>query len=661
MLKIPLGRNAVVQTMAGERADSGEFGRGGDLDAELGQAVPSEKALAYMVLFVGEHPQRIYPIRTTSVLIGRADEAQVSVADASVSSQHARIMQNSQGFEIVDLDSTNGTFVAGKRTSRSQLRNGDQVTVGNVELMFLLDRPTSTTVSLPGRIVRGPMRGATLVPTIVPPIPIPISVESRPRRDEEEEEGPSLADILRTAIRAYQFVRDRSLFIGSLALVGALLGIVSLFVVPPGVAAVAEVKLMPHMTLMTLSANPNEDPWPNSERDPSQFVKSAERALTQRELLRATLSKLNAPDLSDGRILAAAGRLKVEETGDHMFRVTYKDRTSAQPSPPDFLELHLKNYVQAEIARSLRELSAKADFLRDQLKSVEADVNRVSGERASYRQENADRLPEDSSQTHSSRFDLETRRVELASQLHQLEGELAAAEEQLRTNRPEAQRKFQYSESYRQSLTDVNRKLTEAYARGLGEGHPEIQALKEQKQRLETLVKDELQSPTSTLSRESDPNYQLARTNADKLRAQVAATRANLGDTEKSLGQVQRVVRDLPRVEQHLTDLDHRQEATMQLRADLFSKLKQAEIQLNLEKVSAESRFDVSSIHLERSRNRSTLAMRGGLGLLLGIFAAALAIAVREAQRIVAQTMAAEAIVVSNARPRRQRPLGRKR
>jgi len=628
------------------------------LDSELGQAVGSEKALAYVVLFVGDNPQRIYPIKTSSVLLGRAEEAQVSIADASVSSHHARIIQNSQGFEVVDLDSTNGTFVAGKRTSRSQLRNGDQVTVGNVEFMFLLDRPTSATVRLPDRIMRAPVKGAMLVSTIVPPLLPPLSAESvRPREEQEEGEGPSLADILRKTANAYTFIRERALFIGGFALVGALFGVMSLFVVPPGVAAVSEVKLMPHMTL---SASPNEDPWQNSERESGQFVKGAERAMTQAELLRTTLKKLNITDLTDARVAATAGRLKVEETGDHLFRVTYKDKVSAQPPPQEFLSLHIKNYVQAEIARSLRELSAKANFLRDQLKTVEGDVDRVSNERATYRQENADRLPEDSQQTHSSRFDLETRRTELSSQLHQLEGELATAEDQLRTNRPEAQRKFQYSESYRTSLTDVNRKLSEAYARGLGEGHPEVQALKEQKQRLETLIKDELQSSTSPLSRESDPNYQIARSSAEKLRAQVAATRANLADVDKSLGQVQRVVRDLPRVEQHLSDLDHRQEATMQFHTDLFAKLKQAEIQLNLEKVSAESRFDVSPIRLERSRNRSTLALRGGLGLLLGIVAAALGIAGREARQIITRTLAAEAIFVSEVRPRRKRPLGRK-
>ena len=291
---------------------------------------------------------------------------------------------------------------------------------------------------------------------------------------------------------------------------------------------------------------------------------------------------------------------------------------------------------------------------------MEGDVQRVSTERAGYRQENADRLPEDSQQTHTSRFDLETRRTELLAQLHQQEGELAATDEQLRTNRPEAQRKFQYSESYRQSLTEVNRKLSEAYARGLADGHPEVQALKEQKQRLETMSKDELQSPTSTLSRESDPNYQAARSSAEKLRAQVAATRANLAETERNLGQVQRVVRDLPRVEQHLADLDHRQEATMQLHTDLFSKLKQAEIQLNLEKVSAESRFDVAPIRLERTRNRSTLALRGSLGLILGMVAAAIGIAGQEARRIILKTMAAEPVLVSGVRSRRSRPFSRK-
>ena len=648
--------------MAGARAsDNGEPpDLSGDLDGELGRSVPSEKALAYVVLFTGENPDRIYNVKSSTVLLGRAADADVSLMDASVSLHHARIVSSNKGFEIIDLDSTNGTFVGGKRTARSPLRNADHVTLGSVDFIFLLDRPSTATVRLPDRIGRVSTKGTALVSTIVPRL----VVEPRPQRErerekekeEEEEEGPSLADLLRKVIGAYTFIRDRSIFIGGLALAGAALGIISLFVVPPGVAAVAEVKLLPHMTL---SASPNEDPWQNSERDSTLFAKAAERAMIQPDLIRSTLRKLNDENPPDARLSAVASKIKVEETGDHLFRVTYKDKMNAQPSPRDFLGPHIRNYVQSDIARSLRELSAKVDFLHDQLKAVEGDVERVSSERASYREANVDRLPEDSTQTHTSRFDLETRRTELSSQLHQLEGELVTAQDQLNTNRPEAQRKFQWSESYRQSLTEVNRKLSEAYARGLGDAHPDVQALKEQKQRFEALAKEELVAPTSALARESDPNYQVARGNVEKLRAQIGATRANLADTEKSLGEVRRVVRDLPRVEQHIADLDHRQEGTMQLHADLFSKLKQAEIQLNLEKVSAESRYDVSPTHVERSRNRSTLALRGGLGILFGIFAAAVVIALQEARSIIAKTMSAQSILVPQVLPRRGRSRSR--
>jgi uncharacterized protein involved in exopolysaccharide biosynthesis len=194
-------------------------------------------------------------------------------------------------------------------------------------------------------------------------------------------------------------------------------------------------------------------------------------------------------------------------------------------------------------------------------------------------------------------------------------------------------------------LTDVNRKLSEAYARGLGESHPEVQQLKDEKHRLEGLAKDELQSSTPTLQRESDPNYQQAQSRIEKLQAQLGATRASLSDTERSLGEVRHAVKDLPRIEARLGDLNHRQEATQQLHGDLFSKLKQAEIQLNLEKVSAESRFDVSPPRLERPRKSSALLIRGFVGLLIGAFFAFLVIAVREIKRLVTQTMAAQTLI----------------
>jgi pSer/pThr/pTyr-binding forkhead associated (FHA) protein len=625
--------------MAGERAaDSRDPpASNGGLDAELEQAVTSGEALAYVVLFDGDRPGRMYALKRNIVVLGRAEDCDVHIADASVSSQHARIQKRTQGFEIVDLDSTNGTFVGGVRVSKSALRNGDHVTVGSVEFMFLLDRPTTATIRLPDSFRRMQTGGTSaLVPTRSAPIAPRFSVAPAPPLVQQEEEL-SLADAIRKMARIYEYIRERWLFIATFAAVGLALGVFSILVVSPGVVAYGEIKLLPHLTLTAPSAQ-GDDRW-NSDQDSNQFVKSAERALTQPELVRSTLRKLDPREPADAKVLSVIGKLKIEETGDHVFRATYKDKLSSRPGPLEFLSVHLQNYVQSEIGRSLRELSAKVDFLRDQLKVVEKDLDHISDQRAGFREANADRLPEDSEQTHTSRFELETRRATLSAQIHELQGELNAALGQLKNNRPEAQRKFQWSETSRQSLAEIDRKLNEAYARGLKDGHPEVQQLKDEKQRIQASAKDELQTSTPTQIREADPNYLLAQGQVEKLQAELSAARTNLGDTEKSLGEVRSVVQDLPRVEQHLADLEHRQDSTKQLHSDLFNKLKQAEIQLNLEKVSAESRYDISPPRLERSRKLSTMLLRSGIGLMLGLLAAAIVILLREARDMITKTL----------------------
>lgn len=67
-----------------------------------------------------------------AVEIGR-EGAQVKLADAQASRKHARIMPD---FTIEDLGSTNGTFVNGTRIAVHQLRNGDEVKIGQSVFRF---------------------------------------------------------------------------------------------------------------------------------------------------------------------------------------------------------------------------------------------------------------------------------------------------------------------------------------------------------------------------------------------------------------------------------------------------------------------------------------------------------------------------------------------
>lgn len=66
--------------------------------------------------------------------VGRAPRADFIVDAALVSRLHCRLTATDRNVEVVDLQSTNGTFVNGKRVAQGILAAGDRLRVGRVEL-----------------------------------------------------------------------------------------------------------------------------------------------------------------------------------------------------------------------------------------------------------------------------------------------------------------------------------------------------------------------------------------------------------------------------------------------------------------------------------------------------------------------------------------------
>jgi pSer/pThr/pTyr-binding forkhead associated (FHA) protein len=67
--------------------------------------------------------------------IGRAPRADFILDVALVSRLHCRVTAASDNLEVVDLKSTNGTFVNDKRVQKATLAAGDRLRVGRVELI----------------------------------------------------------------------------------------------------------------------------------------------------------------------------------------------------------------------------------------------------------------------------------------------------------------------------------------------------------------------------------------------------------------------------------------------------------------------------------------------------------------------------------------------
>jgi pSer/pThr/pTyr-binding forkhead associated (FHA) protein len=66
--------------------------------------------------------------------VGRAPRADFILDVALVSRLHCRLTAADENLEVVDLSSTNGTFVNDERIDTARLKTGDRLRIGRVEL-----------------------------------------------------------------------------------------------------------------------------------------------------------------------------------------------------------------------------------------------------------------------------------------------------------------------------------------------------------------------------------------------------------------------------------------------------------------------------------------------------------------------------------------------
>jgi hypothetical protein len=80
-----------------------------------------------------------HPLVPPGLVIGRGSEADLRVNDPGISRRHAEIKVNGLGFDldyqIVDLGSTNGITVDGKKVRQAVLRDGTRVEIGSTRML----------------------------------------------------------------------------------------------------------------------------------------------------------------------------------------------------------------------------------------------------------------------------------------------------------------------------------------------------------------------------------------------------------------------------------------------------------------------------------------------------------------------------------------------
>jgi len=99
----------------------------------------TETRTASLIVVSGKEIGREYKLNQDRMILGRSLQAEVQIYDGKVSRKHSQIIiEENNLFTLVDLRSTNGTFINNDRISEKELTDGDKIQVGDTVLKFLI-------------------------------------------------------------------------------------------------------------------------------------------------------------------------------------------------------------------------------------------------------------------------------------------------------------------------------------------------------------------------------------------------------------------------------------------------------------------------------------------------------------------------------------------
>lgn len=108
-------------------------------------APPAASVSAMLFAIDSETPQPYYNLTGAPSLVGRSKNCSIRLPHKTLSMYHAMIQFSEGRWSIVDLRSTNGTRVNGRKVRASALNYGDKILLGTAEFEFRADNEEDST------------------------------------------------------------------------------------------------------------------------------------------------------------------------------------------------------------------------------------------------------------------------------------------------------------------------------------------------------------------------------------------------------------------------------------------------------------------------------------------------------------------------------------
>jgi hypothetical protein len=114
---------------------------------------------------------RELPLEKDEITVGRAPDNDLVIDSPAVSSRHCRIVRAAGEVRVEDLDSTNGTFVNGKRVLKSSLRPNDVIGLAKHALLFVDETAPPPAAAPVAEATPAPIQGAAPGTAPAPGVP----------------------------------------------------------------------------------------------------------------------------------------------------------------------------------------------------------------------------------------------------------------------------------------------------------------------------------------------------------------------------------------------------------------------------------------------------------------------------------------------------------
>jgi pSer/pThr/pTyr-binding forkhead associated (FHA) protein len=92
--------------------------------------------VGWIVCLNGSQRGRDFRLVTGRNVIGTAADCDIVLTDPYLSSKHVVIRHENGEFMLIDLDSTNGSYVNDRQVTKQDLIDNDKVRIGRTEMKF---------------------------------------------------------------------------------------------------------------------------------------------------------------------------------------------------------------------------------------------------------------------------------------------------------------------------------------------------------------------------------------------------------------------------------------------------------------------------------------------------------------------------------------------